>query len=256
MSDILQYPTELENFADCPNFVKFEIFERQTATEFGQAFKTIFLAMPNEVKDQTKSNWAGAAAGQLGRLASNLAEPIAEKQSLGAEVVTGLNTIGQKAAAAGARILGNDLTAEQIQGITSGKIINPQISALFTSTDLRTFNFTFEFYPKQISDCDKIKEIIDAFKIAALPDQEDTFLKYPMEVSSIEFYSNQGGEQQVNKYFPRYGTCAIIDFSADYSIQTFRNGHPQKITLMLGFMELVAENRKTFKNGPQKRPGS
>ena len=141
------------------------------------AYKQILLYMPDDVQDAYSAQWEGKAFGAAaaGILSSGGARGMSNKfmQSLktlgenlsrspantAASLITGLTNT----------ITGDKITQQDVFGGMSGVIKNPNVELLFQNMKLRTFDLTFKLAPYNVKEASTIREIIQTFKKAMLP---------------------------------------------------------------------------------------
>ena len=125
--------------------------------------------------------------------------------------------------------------------LASGKVANPYKEQLFTSMGFRQFAFNYKFAPRNKTEYDNVRRIIDLFKYHMHPENDPTglFLEYPSEFE-IEYCYNGNRNEHLNKI----SQCALTDIKVTYGNQdaftTFKNtqGAPAEINLELAFTEL------------------
>lgn len=138
-------------------------------------------------------------------------------------------------------------TLNDIRELSTREKTNPFREVLFESVDYRTFNFRYRFYPKNQNETDKIKKIIELFKIHMHPEltKSKLFYIYPSEFDIQYFYKDKA-----NPYVHKFARCALTDMSVDYGgeqFNTFRNGAPTEIGLTLTFRELEQLDSEAIK---------
>jgi len=125
--------------------------------------------------------------------------------------------------------------------LASGKVANPYKEQLFTSMGFRQFAFNYKFVPKNQTEYNNVRKIVDLFKYHMHPENDPTglFLEYPSEFE-IEYCYNGDRNEHLNKI----SQCALTDIKVTYGNQdaftTFKNtkGAPAEINLELAFTEL------------------
>ena len=115
---------------------------------------------------------------------------------------------------------------------------NPFRETLFESVDYRSFSFRYRFFPKNSTESQKIKNIINIFKIHMYPEltAQKLFYIYPSEFDIQYFYKDKE-----NDYLHKFTRCALTDMTVDYGgeqFATFQDGAPVEISLSLSFIEL------------------
>jgi hypothetical protein len=176
----------------------------------------------------------------------------------GAEAITKFLGKGGKASE-----LGNDAAAmvgamglkSDKQGAAAsaamGLAANPKKEQLFKSVDFRTFQFDYQFFPRDIAEAENVLRIIEQFKYHMHPEFKDTnqFLYiYPSEFD-IAYY--QDGRE--NKNLHRHTSCVLTEMSINYTpngqFNSFANGMPTQINVVLNFKELSTLTKDLIKEG-------
>ena len=136
---------------------------------------------------------------------------------------------------------------------TRGKVTNPNAEMVFTGVPMRTFNFPFEFAPKNEIEKDSIQKIIELFKFHMMPDKEgEGFLRVPSEFQITYMYKDGA-----NMYIPKISRCVLKDMSVDYSPEgvftTFKGdekgAHPVLTKMELTFNETEIMTKETIAKG-------
>ncbi len=139
------------------------------------------------------------------------------------------------------------------EGLVSGALgyaVNPQFEVIYTSTNLREFQFDFMFYPRSEKEAEQVHKIINSFKFHAAPEiVSGSFGRYLLAPSAFDigFYYNSS----VNPNIPKISTCYLVSISSDYAPNGYSayevqgqnspslggTGSPVAIRLQLRFME-------------------
>ena len=136
---------------------------------------------------------------------------------------------------------------------TRGKVTNPNAEMVFTGVPMRTFNFPFEFAPKNEKEKDSIQKIIELFKFHMMPDKEgEGYLTVPSEFQITYMYKDGA-----NMYIPKISRCVLKDMSVDYSPEgvftTFKGdekgAHPVLTKMDLTFNETEIMTKETIAAG-------
>jgi len=136
--------------------------------------------------------------------------------------------------------------------LASAKVANPYKEQLFTSMGFRQFAFNYKFAPKNETEYNNVRRIIDLFKYHMHPENDPTglFLEYPSEFE-IEYCYNGSRNEHLNKI----SQCALTDIKVTYGNQdaftTFMgtNGAPVEINLELAFTELETLTNNRIADG-------
>ena len=126
---------------------------------------------------------------------------------------------------------------------------NPFREVMFESVDYRTFNFRYRFFPKDLSESQKVRDIIRQFKIHMHPElsAQKMFYVYPSEFEIKYFHKDRE-----NEWLHSFAKCALTDMQVDYGgdqFSTFENGAPVEISLSLTFRELEQITTDGIQNG-------
>jgi hypothetical protein len=140
-----------------------------------------------------------------------------------------------------------------------GKTINDFTSLLFGGVDLRSFEFSYTFYPFDEEEKNKLEDIIYYFKnnaITEYPDKEKlstVFVEFPSIFNIYVVTPGRGRDLFVIK------SCACtgvnVNYDGDGRLSTFKDGSPLKVGLTLSFRELERLSRTDIiSESPKKRP--
>lgn len=223
------------------NAIKFTIM-RRTDDKNMVLDKIVYLYMPTNLKNPTDVSWEQKGTGKLGAAFAQ-----------GSKFFFGDTTVGDIANKLTA--VGSDIDAQDVakgaynmlgEGAESGtgQIVNPFVKMLFRGLNMRTFEFQFKFTPRTVNESNEIKDIIDEFRMAALPELEmgSFALTYPKEIQ-IE-YVQRGGDVSAsgtNRWLNKFKHCVITGLDVDYASAGFyvpmRDGFPSETVLTLRFTE-------------------
>lgn len=98
----------------------------------------------------------------------------------------------------------------------SGVVQNPMIEVLYSSPELRSFNFTFMFYPRSEAEAREVQKIIDTFRFHMAPEIKDStsgyFLVPPSEFDIKFMYFGQE-----NPNIDKISTCVLQGMTVNYT---------------------------------------
>lgn len=161
------------------------------------------------------------------------------KQS-GAGVVSGLANLALTSAPNAATV-----------SVNTGIAANPRKEQMFKGVDFRTFQFEYQFFPRDEKESRNVQEIIKMFKFHMHPEFADVskFLYvYPSEFD-ISYYTN-GTE---NPHIHKHTSCVLTEMSVNYTpnsmFNTFADGSPVQINVQLTFKELGLLDKDKIKKG-------
>jgi len=136
-----------------------------------------------------------------------------------------------------------------------GNAINPQVQMIYKGVSLRSFNLSFVFTPKSLSDSIEIQNIIKTFKQHFLPTLQSStetssssMFFTPPSIFNVNFMINN----QENTYLPKYGDCVLKNIDVNYApngFAAFDNGAPVQTTLSLAFEEIQAMDSAKIQSG-------
>jgi hypothetical protein len=278
-SNILRYPNaQLEDTADWFEIkvVKYQApgYERDPGTlRFGTGTEKIrnkesgsirnpvayiHLPIPKQLSDGNSVDWGADRLNPFAGMAADAVEGlIANPGNVGSILKdaysTGVNVVqtgeGQKAtiSAIAAKIvnsLGANTSTGSILGRSSGTIINPNLELLFNSVNLRQFEFTFDFSPRDSYEGQIVKKIIRTFK-QSMSAKTNVFggpgsglLISAPDVFELKFKSGNKDHPFLNAF----KTCALADIRLNYAASgaysTYSDGTPVHIEMALTFKEL------------------
>lgn len=133
----------------------------------------------------------------------------------------------------------------------SGLAANPRKEQVFKGVDFRTFQFDYQFFPRDEQEAANVLKIIEEFKYHMHPEFKDNnnFLYiYPSEFD-ITYY--QGGGENMNLH--RHTSCVLTEMNINYTpngtFTSFPNGMPTQINVTLNFRELALLTKDKVKDG-------
>lgn len=163
------------------------------------------------------------------------------------------------AADAAGEFLGvENLNTESAISSTLGVVANPRKEQVFDGVNLRTFNFSFVFVPRNKKEADTVASIIRTFRFHAYPElsRNNSFFNFPSEFEiSYKSYDTTGEDQIVvdNPVLPKIGRCVLESVTHNYTpdevYNSFRDGMAPKITMTLGFKETEVISRQHIFKG-------
>ena len=134
-----------------------------------------------------------------------------------------------------------------------GRSINPNAEMVFKNVPFRSFNFPFEFSPKNEKEKEDIQKILSMFKFHMMPEKAgEGYLVAPAQFQITYMYRDGA-----NMYIPKISRCALTDMSIDYSPEgvftTFKGddkGAAPVLTKMdLSFTEMEIMTKETIAIG-------
>ena len=154
-----------------------------------------------------------------------------------------------------ASIFGTNLNAEAAFDQATGLVINPRMQQTFQGVNLRGFDFTFSFAPKNQKEAVEVSKIIRAFRKKAHPSLASggTLLNIPDEFEIRYYKVFNNGVVAENLFLNKLGRCALTAINVDYTPNginaTFPDGSPVRTSLTMQFMELRPLVREDIEEG-------
>jgi len=137
----------------------------------------------------------------------------------------------------------------------TGTIKNPRKEMMFSGTEIRSFDFVFNFKPKSKKEAIAMVQAIKLLRFHSLPEINPSmsFLSVPSEVqvTFLDYHASGGGagtEWMVeNSVLPKLGRCAITSVNVTYQPEDntiFEGGIPTMadVTITLTELEAIARN--------------
>jgi len=235
-----------------------------SSREFKESLANIRLPVPNNIMEANQTKWgsselnnlaAGLLAGATGAVGSVATADFMTAGEYTRDTVKGIlggNTPGktlikqQLTLGAASKLinkLGVKVNAEAFRARATGTVVNPNLELLFNGPSLRQFQFQYKLTPRSLEEAKQIRGIIKTFKKAMAPKRgtaaEDAFFLGAPNVFQLKFMRGTGE----NKYLPSIKTCALTNFSANYTADGFYSayydGQPISIDIVLQFGELT-----------------
>ena len=257
---LIKFVNTLKESSTLPEFVNEEIIKD---TRFGKADAVsddkITLYLPGELKNADTLSYQEHGLGVLKGLADgNLSSFIPGIVNKFAGLVDGISDF------AGVELN----TANTINALT-GAVRNPRAEQMFENVGFRTFEFNFNFRPKNETEAKAMLTICKLFRFHSHPEinASKAFYLVPSEfqISYLDvrqpsplgdITSNQspgGGYAMENHWINKMGRCALTNVTVDYHPNgvstTFENGIPTAIDLNLSFTEMEPISRNHIEAG-------
>lgn len=134
---------------------------------------------------------------------------------------------------------------------SSGLAPNPRKEQVFKSVDFRTFQFEYQFFPRDADEAKNVLNIIQQFKYHMHPEFKDSSNFLYIYPSEFDIYYYQGTTENMNVH--RHTSCVLTEMTVNYAPQgqfaTFDNGMPTQINITLNFRELALMTKEKIQDG-------
>ena len=137
-------------------------------------------------------------------------------------------------------LIGGNVSGSQLVSRATGQVFNPNLELLFEGVNIRSFPFSFEFFPRNPKEADQVKRIIRTFKksmSARKTGTADIFIKAP-DVFQLTFMKGGSKHPFLNRFLPMALTNMNLSYTGSNTYSTFYDGTPTHMKLDLTFKEL------------------
>jgi hypothetical protein len=209
----------------------------------------ITLPIPAGISDSNPVGWENDTLNMIQKAAAEVAKGYFEggvdgggKQldNVGKQAQETIKTGEAKTAATGFLI--GEAMQKNIAARAYGAINNNNVELLFSGPSLRSFSFTFLFYPREPNEAIEVRRIIRAFKQAMSVKRSATslLLKSPHTFAISYMTVGQGQHPYLNRFKECALTSCSVEYTPDGTYMTY-DGPEKSMTayrLSLSFQEL------------------
>ena len=120
-----------------------------------------------------------------------------------------------------------------------GTAINPRNEAFYNSPTQRTFNYTFDFWPRNQREAEAVEKIIAIFKYNSAPgfSEKTTGIFTTPNYFKISYMYKSAENSHLHKIGACFCTDVQVDYSPDGQFSTFESGQPVHTRLTVSFLE-------------------
>ena len=152
--------------------------------------------------------------------------------------------------------------------LKAGRAKNPLQEQQLTGVPFRSWDFTFDFFPKTRQEAKKVNEIIYFFRSSMLPDaytasykdltgqggggkdkgdvdNNASYLNYPY-IFNIRFEGPLGNK--IDGFLPAVCANAQVDYAGGQKFSTHNDGQPMHLQLTLNFLEIQTMTLGNYEN--------
>jgi len=217
----------------------------------GPSVGRVFLPMQPGLRDSTSVNFGEQTGNAIEAAAFRTAQKgISDsKEGLikGAQSLMGqaMNEVDNFASAIGTEDIASYFAAQAVGNNSlftrgTGKVLNPNLELLFTGPNLRSFNYTYKFTPREEREAREVKRIIKFLKknMAPIREKGRMFLKTP-NVFKLKYFFKNGRQ---HPFLNKIKMCALRSFDVEYtpdgSYMTYDDGSMTSYQVTMNFGEL------------------
>ena len=235
---------------------------RKTTTRIKDS---IALYLPPNVTDSTTAKYEDTPTGILGVAATDILRGVKAFNEDDFELT---GKIGGKALKETFQEILKNLGGGAVEALTGnegaiplankvfGRADNPFVEVFFNSMDVRTFQYNFNFAPRNEAETMEIQQIIQLFRFHMAPDLQETnsrYLTLPSEFDIHYMYKAADGNSYENDYYGRIGTCVLENVAVNYTpgdkVRSFADGAPTQVTMSLQFRETEVLTKEKINAG-------
>lgn len=148
--------------------------------------------------------------------------------------------------------LGGNVDANQLISRASGQILNPNLELLFNGVGLRTFPFSFQFFPRNRSEGLMVMDILRVLKFEMAPSRTTEagagiFIKAP-SIFQLTYKKGKEDHPFLNRFLPTVLSDMKVNYTASGSHSTFYDGTPTHMQVDLQFKELNPIFKEDYEN--------
>ena len=219
-----------------------------------EILKTIFLPIPKNIADNNQIDWGETGINALEAFGLKFGQEFINEGPLEAAKLAfqaGGDAFSDRAFAGDAqKAIINAISAQAIQTLggqvrpgdlisrATGQVLNPNLELLFKNVTLRSFKFTFEFFPRNRREATEVMHIIQCFKAhSAAKKNGGIFLQAP-DIFQLSYRKGSGAHPFLNKFKPTVLTNVSMNYTGSNTYSTFYDGTPTHMLMTLNFKEL------------------
>jgi hypothetical protein len=245
---ILEYTPSLAGAAGRKRVVTLE--GGSPIVEGSKRIGVITLPIPAGIYDSNTVGWNNDSLNMLQEAAGRAADTILKggtPEKAGEEfqgkVKEGVET-GDFATALRGKFASLAAQSSGLAQRTQGAVLNNNVELLFSGPSLRSFSFTFMFYPRSSPEAKMVKQIIRTFKQAMSVKRSESSLLLKSPHTFAISYMTAG--QDAHPYLNSFKECALtscgVEYTPDGTYMTYGNSQGEKsmtaYRLSLSFQEL------------------
>jgi len=221
--------------------------------------QTIILPIPQQLSDNTSVSWGDAGLSPIEAFGVSAAANTIENglEGLLASLAQGSDAFkalsldpklqGAVIAALSGRAvgaLGGNVSGSQLVSRATGQVFNPNLELLFDGVNIRSFPFSFEFFPRNLKEADQVKRIIRSLKMSMSARKGPAgaggggiFISAP-DVFQLTYMKGRKPHPFLNTFLPMALTSVNVVYTGSNTYSTFHDGTPTHMRMDLTFKEL------------------
>jgi len=283
-SEILRYPTEMPDAFEY-DFISIQAKEysptgltEQTgdlsqSNVGGETFETVILPMQPNLSESNAVSYEDSSADFLqllgGKAAMGAIGAFGQDNFIESLKQTAANTMSSLKGLASDNATRKYITAyfagqavgTNLVARSTGMVVNPNMTVLFSGPTLRSFQFSFPMTPRSSEEAVNIRKIIRAFKRNSLPQRSESsaFLMTPRIFLLKYIFSSNSTTEATHPFLNKFKPCMLTNFNVNYtpdnSYMTLRDGSMTRYTIDLTFKEVVPNFADEYSNLEEQNMG-
>ena len=219
-----------------------------------EILKTIFLPIPKNISDNNQIDWGESGINALEAFGLKFGQEFINDGPLEAAkfaFAAGQDAFSDRRISSDAQnAFVNAISAQAISALggqvkpgdlisrATGQVLNPNLELLFKNVTLRSFKFTFEFFPRNRREATEVMHIIQCFKAhSAAKKGGGIFLEAP-DIFQLSYRKGAAAHPFLNKFKPTVLTNISVNYTGSNTYSTFYDGTPVHMLMELSFKEL------------------
>lgn len=213
---------------------------------------TIYLPIPQQLSDSNVVDWGDGGMNVAEGFGVVMAKQAMEGRFDAARALInatpgllGDENIRQAvmAALAGEAVgsLSGNVSGSQLVSRATGQVFNPNLELLFNGVNIRSFPFSFEFFPRNSREAKEVMNIIRTLKEAMSARKTGKsggiFISAP-RVFQLTYMKGRNKHPFLNTFLPMALTSVNTTYTGSNTYSTFHDGTPTHIKMDLVFKEL------------------
>ena len=227
---------------------------------------SVAIYLPAVAKDTLGADYTAGATGLAGLAAAGGVDFVQAMQrndfeGAAKELVGATNTImGEAVKKSAAGIADLVLGAEgagslDIFNKAFGQAENPYMEVVFNNIEMRKFEYSFVFQPRNEDERDDVQAIIKLFRFHMAPELKGSNARYLTLPSTFDIhymYQTSPETSRENTFYNKIATCVLTKCDVDYTptgVKSFESGAPVSTTMNLSFMETEMLTKEKIQQG-------
>ena len=205
----------------------------------------IALYMPPSAKASYKQTYDADTTGMAGDIEVGW-KGVKSAQSAADKIEAGLRGVVSPGLRQAKKMLGEFISLAgagdpvRFAAKRAGVAMNPRNEMFYDSPEMRNFDFTFDFWPRNPKEAEAVEKIISIFKYNSAPGFQDGVLGGVFTIPNywkISYMHNEKRNSKLNRIGACYCTGVDVNYAPDGQWTTTEDGTPVHTELKVTFVE-------------------